>query len=166
MRNYSNCSRTSYRILVKLHIKKRKLSANIIFLELHAQPWTVAASPMPDFYLNRQLSETALIFVHFKVAAVSLIKGDITFWEFSAHLSVRRKRSKLQNTLNIILLIIPNQERNIRNNTLWIQRLLLQLTIMDLWKFIPNFNVQLKARKITQSVSVDYTDPDTRSITF
>lgn len=112
MRKYLNCSRTSYRILVKLHIKKRKLSANIISLKLHAQPRTAADSSTPDFYLNRQVLESALILVHFKAAAISLIKGDVTFWELSAHLSMGRKGRELQNTLSIILLINLNQKRN------------------------------------------------------
>lgn len=92
MRKYLNCSRTSYRILVKLHIKKKQLSVNIIFLEQHAQPWTAAASSMPDFYLNRQLLESAFILVHLKVVPISLIKGDVIFWEPDAHLSVGRKK--------------------------------------------------------------------------
>lgn len=110
MRKYLNCSRTSYRILVKLHIKKRKLSANIISPKLHAQPWTAADSSTPDFYLNRQVLETALILVHFKAAAISLIK-DVTFWELSAHLSMGRKGRELQNTLSIILLINPKTQQ-------------------------------------------------------
>lgn len=112
MRKYLNCSRTSHRILVKLHIKK-PLSANIISLKLHAQQWTAEDSSMPDFYLNRQILESALILVHFKAAAISLIKGDVTFWELDAHLSMARKWRELQNILSIILLINPNQKRNI-----------------------------------------------------
>lgn len=58
-----------------------------LFLKLHAQPWTAAGSSMPDFYLNRHVLESDLILAHSKVAAVSLMEWDVTFW---ARLSVRR----------------------------------------------------------------------------